>query len=129
MGVTGVKNVALNINDQQLQVVRERIGEANQKAHFIIFQSVEDDSGKALRLITDIDSFRTIQEQHADDAQMVIIQDIVPITDTLARWAVAENMAAQQQNDPEVLADLEKYTNAVLTENHQEPNAPDDDLD
>lgn len=122
----GVKEVALNITDQQLEVVRERIGEANQKAHFVIFQSVEKASGKVLRLITDVESFRTIQEQHQGDAEMVIIQDIVPITDTLARWAVAENMAAQQQNDPEVLADLETYTNAVLKENHQAVNTDDD---
>ena len=35
---------------------------------------------------------------------MAIIQDIVPITDTLARWAVAENMAAQQGDSASVLA-------------------------
>ncbi|GEO67782.1 hypothetical protein [Levilactobacillus spicheri] len=119
--------MALNISDQQLEVVRERIGEANQRAHFVIFQSIEKASGKVLRLITDIDSFRTIQEQHQGDAQMAIIQDIVPITDTLARWAVAENMAAQQQDNAEVLADLEKYTNAVLKENHQAENTGEDD--
>lgn len=121
-----MKIVALNINDQQLQIVRERIDEANQKSHFVIFQSVEKDTGKVLRLITDVESFRTIQEQHRNDAQMAIIQDIVPITDTLARWAVAENLAAQQQDNADVLADLEDCTNDVLRENHQAENAPDD---
>ncbi|MCW3778462.1 hypothetical protein [Levilactobacillus namurensis] len=118
--------MALNINDQQLAAVRERIDQANQKSHFVIFQSVEKATGKVLRLITDIESFRTIQEQHQADAAMVIIQDIVPITDDLARWAVAENMAAQQPNDAAVLEDLETYTNAVLTENHQAANTDDD---
>ncbi|GEO74299.1 hypothetical protein FD30_GL001175 [Levilactobacillus namurensis DSM 19117] len=118
--------MALNINDQQLAAVRERIDQANQKSHFVIFQSVEKATGKVLRLITDIESFRTIQEQHQADAVMVIIQDIVPITDDLARWAVAENMAAQQPNDAAVLEDLETYTNAVLTENHQAANTDDD---
>jgi len=117
--------MALEISDEQLEVIRERIGEANQRAHFIIFRSVEKDSGKVLRLITDIDSFRTIEEQHQNDAEMAIVQDIVPITDALARWAVAENMAAQQQDDNSILDDLEKYTNAVLKENHQAENTPD----
>lgn len=120
-----MKALALQIDEQQLQAIRERMDEANQRAHFVIFQSVERESGKVLRLITDIDSFRAIQEQHQDDSDMVIIQDIVPITDTLARWAVAENMAAQQGDNAEVLADLERYTNEVLKENHQTVNPPE----
>lgn len=120
-----MKALALQIDEQQLQAIRERMDEANQRAHFVIFQSVERESGKVLQLITDIDSFRAIQEQHQDDSDMVIIQDIVPITDTLARWAVAENMAAQQGDNAEVLADLERYTNEVLKENHQTVNPPE----
>ena len=120
-----MKALALQIDEQQLQAIRERMDEANQRAHFVIFQSVERESGKVLRLITDIDSFRAIQEQHQDDSDMVIIQDIVPITDTLARWAVAENMAAQQGDNAEVLVDLERYTNEVLKENHQTVNPPE----
>jgi len=120
-----VNALALNIDDEQLQAIRERMGEANQRAHFVIFQSVEKQTGKALRLITDIESFRSIEEQHQEDSDMAIIQDIVPITDALARWAVAENMAAQQGDDTAVLADLEYYTNEVLKENHQAVNPPD----
>ncbi|MFD1549819.1 hypothetical protein [Levilactobacillus fuyuanensis] len=122
-----MKSLALNIDSQQLQAIRERMSEANQRAHFVIFQSVEKKTGKPLRLITDIDSFQAIQKQHAEDSEMTIIQDIVPITDALARWAIAENMAAQQTNDTSVLTDLEYYTNEVLKENHQVVNPPDDD--
>ena len=124
-----MKALALNIDDQQLQAIRERMDEANQRAHFVIFQSIEKRTGKVLRLITDIDSFRAIQEQHADDSDMAIIQDIVPISDALARWAIAENMAAQQSSSESVLADLEYYTNEVLKENKQAVNPPDDDED
>ncbi|WP_239064474.1 MULTISPECIES: hypothetical protein [Levilactobacillus] len=120
-----MKALALKIDDEQLQAIRERMGEANQQAHFVIFQSVERETGKVLRLITDVESFRSIQEQHQDDSDMAIIQDIVPITDTLARWAVAENMAAQQGDSASILADLEHYTNEVLKENHQTINPPD----
>ncbi|KRN02723.1 hypothetical protein FD13_GL001719 [Levilactobacillus senmaizukei DSM 21775 = NBRC 103853] len=121
-----MKALALKIDDDQLQAIRERMDEANQRAHFVIFQSVEKQTGKVLRLITDIESFRTIQDQHQDDSEMVIIQDIVPITNTLARWAVAENVAAQQGDNPDVLNDLEYYTNEVLKENHQAVNPPED---
>ncbi|MCH5464217.1 hypothetical protein [Levilactobacillus tujiorum] len=120
-----MKPLALNIDEQQLQAIRERMEEANQQAHFVIFQSVEKRTGKVLRLITDIDSFRAIQEQHAADSDMMIIQDIVPISDALARWAIAENMAAQQSANESVLADLEYYTNEVLKENKQAINPPD----
>ncbi len=106
---------------------------ANQVAHFVIFESTERETGKVLRLITDIDSFQALQEQHEADSDMVIIQDIVPITDTLARWAVAENMAAQQNaqtgDAATTLADLEQYTNEVLTENHKAINPPDSETD
>lgn len=124
-----MKALALNIDKEQLAAIRERMGEANQHAHFVIFQSVERETGKVLRLITDIESFRAIQEQHQADSDMAIIQDIVPITDTLARWAVAENMAAQQGDDAGVLADLERYTNDVLKENHQAINPPESPVD
>lgn len=125
-----MKAVAINIDQDQLEAIRERMDEANQRAHFVIFKSVERATGKVLRLITDIESFRTIRDQHQDDSDMTIIQDIVPITATLARWAVAENMAAQQQGDSAaVLADLEHYTNAVLQENHQAVNPPEDAAD
>lgn len=125
-----MKAVAINIDQDQLEAIRARMDEANQRAHFVIFKSVERATGKVLRLITDIESFRTIQEQHQDDSDMTIVQDIVPITPTLARWAVAENLAAQQQGDSAtILADLEHYTNAVLQENHQTINPPEDDED
>lgn len=120
-----MKALALKIDKEQLKAIRERMNEANQAAHFVIFKSVERETGKVLRLITDIESFRAIRKQHQADSDMTLIQDIVPITDTLARWAVAENMAAQQSNDAGVLADLEHYTNDVLKENHQSINPPD----
>nr|WP_155430913.1 hypothetical protein [Secundilactobacillus folii] len=96
--------------------------EANRTSHFVIFESTERDSGDNLRLITDYDSFREIRKAHVDQADMRILQDIVPITDNLARWAIAESQAAHDNDDPEVLADLERYTNAVLKENHIEMN-------
>ena len=67
-----MKAVAINIDQDQLEAIRERMDEANQRAHFVIFKSVERATGKVLRLITDIESFRTIREQHQDDSDMMI---------------------------------------------------------
>ncbi len=53
---------------------------------------------------------------------MTIAQDIVPITDNLARWALAENAAATNPSDPEVLQELEICTNDVLRENRLRTN-------
>ncbi|KRM58479.1 hypothetical protein [Secundilactobacillus malefermentans] len=109
--------MAIKVNREQLDVVKQNMMEANQRSHFIIFESVENQTSEALRLITDYDSFQTIKEQHHDEASMAIAQDIVPITDTLAKWALAENAAANNPTDSGVLKDLEKCTNDVLKEN------------
>ncbi|GAX01679.1 hypothetical protein [Secundilactobacillus silagei] len=109
--------MAIKTNPEQLAMLKSQMDEANQKSHFIIFESTELDSGDNLRLITDYDSFKEIRKAHVDQAKMHILQDIVPITDNLAKWAIAESKAANQNDDPETLADLEHYTNAVLKEN------------
>ncbi|MCH5462852.1 hypothetical protein HC026_07500 [Lactobacillus sp. LC28-10] len=109
--------MTIKTNPEQLDMLKSQMDEANQKSHFVIFESTELSSGDHLRLITDYDSFKDIRKAHADRATMHILQDIVPITDNLAKWAIAESKAAHQNDDPEALADLEHYTNAVLKEN------------
>lgn len=114
--------MAIEVNEKQLQIVKSKMLEANQKSHFIIFESVEKQSNEVLRLITDYDSFQIIKEQHSNQTDMHIAQDIVPITDTLAKWALAENAAAVNPSDAGVLKELEKCTNDVLKENLFEAN-------
>lgn len=114
--------MTIKTNPEQLSVLKTQMDEANRNSHFVIFESTELASGDALRLITDYESFREIQNVHQDQASMHILQDIVPITDNLAKWAIAENQAAQESDNPEVLADLEHYTNEVLRENRLEEN-------
>lgn len=114
--------MTIKTSPEQLDTLKSQMDEANQKSHFVIFESTEFSSGDNLRLITDYDSFKAIRKEHADQAKMHILQDIVPITDNLAKWAIAESKAAHQNDDPEVLADLEHYTNAVLKENYLKVN-------
>ncbi|GAK47474.1 hypothetical protein LOSG293_070130 [Secundilactobacillus oryzae JCM 18671] len=114
--------MAMTTNREQLELVKQRISEANQKSHFVIFKSVEHGKQATLRLITDYDSFQIIKKAHQDQAEMTIAQDIVPITDNLARWALAENAAATNPSDPEVLQELEICTNDVLRENRLRTN-------
>ena len=75
----GDSQLAIKVNREQLDVVKQNMMEANQRSHFIIFESVENQTSEALRLITDYDSFQTIKEQHHDEASMAIAQDIVPV--------------------------------------------------
>lgn len=114
--------MTIKTNPEQLDMLKSQMDEANQKSHFVIFESTEFSSGDNLRLITDYESFKEIRKAHADQAKMHILQDIVPITDNLAKWAIAESKAAHQSDDPEALADLEQYTNAVLQENYIKVN-------
>ncbi|KRM75933.1 hypothetical protein FC82_GL002094 [Secundilactobacillus collinoides DSM 20515 = JCM 1123] len=117
--------VTIKTNPEQLAILRSQMDEANRKSHFVIFESTERQSGDSLRLITDYESFREIQQEHGDQADMHILQDIVPITDNLAKWAIAESQAARANDDPSVLADLEHFTNEVLMENHLAVNKED----
>lgn len=114
--------MTIKTNPQQLDLLKEQMADANRESHFVIFESMELGSGDHLRLITDYQSFREIRREHVDQAQMRILQDIVPITDNLAKWAIAESQAAHESDNQEVLADLEHYTNAVLEENFLEIN-------
>lgn len=114
--------MTIKTNPEQLDLLKSQMDEANRTSHFVIFESIELASGDHLRLITDYESFREIRKTHYDEAQMHILQDIVPITDNLAKWAIAESQATHESDNPEVLADLELYTNEVLKENFIEIN-------
>ncbi len=54
--------MAMTTNREQLELVKQRISEANQKSHFVIFKSVEHGKQATLRLITDYDSFQIIKK-------------------------------------------------------------------
>lgn len=114
--------MTIKTNPEQINLLKSQMAEANRASHFVIFESTERDSGDNLRLITDYQSFQEIRKAHVDQADMRILQDIVPITDNLAKWAIAESQAAHDNENPEVLADLEQYTNAVLEENFIQAN-------
>lgn len=114
--------MTIKTNPEQLSMLKSQMDEANRTSHFVIFETVEHDSGDNIRLITDYESFLEIRKAHVDQADMRIVQDIVPITDNLAKWAIAESQAAHG-DDPEVMADLEYYTNEVLKENKVRINA------
>lgn len=119
--------MAIKTDPDQIEQLRGQLAEANRQSHFVIFESAEKASGETQLFITDYASYRQIKEIHDEKAQLHIIQDIVPITDNLVKWAIAESNVARQAGDQQVLADLEYYTNSVLVENNLPANSPEPD--
>jgi hypothetical protein len=114
----------LNLSSDDLQQIKEQLIKTQQTSHLIIFKSVSPESGGILHMITNYDAFETIKKQRPA-LQMQIVRDIVPVTDNLAYWAVAQNMASQlasnadqnYENQTKAALKVEKYTNLVLAEN------------
>ncbi|KRK48586.1 hypothetical protein GPK34_04690 [Secundilactobacillus kimchicus] len=119
--------MTIKAGPEEIEQVRQQLDSANRQSHFVIFESNEMDYGGTLRMITDYDSFLRIQEKQTNADAMRIIQDIVPITDNLVKWAIAESDAARGAQSPEALSDLEYYTDQVLLENQLPINPPDED--
>ncbi|PWG00557.1 hypothetical protein [Levilactobacillus bambusae] len=115
--------MSINVTAAQLEMIKQQMSEANQQSHFVIFKTIEKKTGRIQRLITDHSSYEMIRRDH-DEMELVIERDIVPITDALARWAVAENMAATNGEQAQVGRDLEDCMNAVLVENKLPANGP-----
>lgn len=110
----------LQLNKEQLKEIKQQLTNTQRQSHLVIFKSVSPDSGGTLHMITNYGTFETLQKQRPE-LKMEIVRDIVPVTDSLAYWAVAQDTASHMQpSDPnasEVALQVEKYTNDVLADN------------
>lgn len=112
--------MALKLNKQQLQQIKQQLTATQKDSHLVIFKSVSPESGGTIHMITNYGTFESLQKQRPE-LKMEIVRDIVPVTDSLAYWAVAQDTAAHlKPGDPkasEVALQVEKYTNDVLEDN------------
>ncbi|MEJ6400040.1 hypothetical protein [Nicoliella lavandulae] len=115
------------MNQEQLDQVKAQLEKAQQVSHFVIFETKDPDSDDVVRMITDYNAFQNMKQARKRDIPMKIIRDFIPITDAMARWAVAEHDAATASmgNNPnldELVQTMDERINEVLIENKIEPN-------
>jgi hypothetical protein len=97
------------------------LDEANKNSHFVIIQALSKKEHANIRMVTDWQNYLSMKSSNEDNFQFEVIRDILPITDNLVYWAVAQQRlhSATQKGEPDeqVVDDLEYYTNKVMAEN------------
>ncbi|MHA8110512.1 hypothetical protein ACYATP_03240 [Lactobacillaceae bacterium Melli_B4] len=118
----------MELTPEQLTEVKTQLSRAQQVSHFVIFETYDPDTNQIVRMVTDYNGFQKMKQSRNAQTPMKIIRNFVPITDTLAKWAVAEHDAAavtlnmNQGNMEDLIEKMDQCINEVLIENKLEPN-------
>ncbi len=111
----------LSLDEQQVQTIKNQLEISNRKSHFVIIEANAQGQDDDVKLVTDYDNFVKMRDMNGQNFKFRIIRDIVPITDNLAYWAVAQESLheASEKGTPDdnLVNDLEFYTNKVMVEN------------
>ncbi|MDM7516806.1 hypothetical protein QUF07_08760 [Lentilactobacillus sp. TOM.63] len=113
--------MAIKLDSDQVKVLKAQLSEANKNSHFVIIEAFQKDEHTGARMVTDWNNYVNMKTTNKENFQFRIIRDILPITDNLVYWAVAQqnlHAATQKgQQNEQVIDDLEYYTNKVMEEN------------
>ncbi|HAT53891.1 MAG TPA: hypothetical protein DCW31_01350 [Lactobacillus sp.] len=104
----------------QLMALKQELYTQNQQHRFIIIH-LQDQQQGSFYLITDHQRLTVLREKHPH-VQISAVQDIIPITDRLAYWALAQQEFTAKPWDLVLQQQLLQSTNAVLKENHHPTN-------
>lgn len=104
----------------QLIALKQELYTQNQQHRFIIIH-LQDQQQGSFYLITDHQRMTVLREKHPH-VQIAIVQDIIPITDRMAYWALAQQEFTVKPWDLVLQQQLLQCTNAVLKENHHPTN-------
>ncbi|UQS84779.1 hypothetical protein MOO46_05910 [Apilactobacillus apisilvae] len=121
--------MALELSKEQLSQIKQQLSATREQSHLVIFKTT-DPQGGFMHMITDYNTFENLKQARSN-MQMEVVRDIIPITDSLAYWAVAQDTAGHMDpKDPnmqKVALDIEEYTNEVLKENKLPENKLSED--
>ncbi|MBW1604937.1 hypothetical protein [Lactobacillus sp. Sy-1] len=117
----------MELSREELDQVKLQLSRAQQVSHFVIFETFDPSLNEKVRMVIDRNGYENMKRARNSQTPMRIIRDFVPVTDALARWAVAEHDAAaasmKGDGDIEALVQLmDERINEVLIENKMEPN-------
>ncbi|GAF37698.1 hypothetical protein [Lentilactobacillus farraginis] len=113
--------MAIKLDPEQIKQLKQQLFVANRSSHFVIIMAISKKENTGVRMVTDWNNFLNMKMTNSDKFEFHVIRDILPITDNLVYWAVAQQNlhTAQMQGNPneQVVDDLEYYTNKVMIEN------------
>ncbi|EHO45333.1 hypothetical protein [Lentilactobacillus kisonensis] len=113
--------MAIKLDPDQIKVLKAQLSEANKNSHFVIIEAFSKEEHSGVRMVTDWDNYLNMRTSNKDNLQFQIIRDILPITDNLVYWAVAQqnlHVATQKgEQNEQAIDDLAYYTNKVMEEN------------
>jgi hypothetical protein len=122
-----VIGLTLQIDQQEIEDVKNDLNSAKQRVHLVIFQTnYSIDTKPSMHLITDYQTFINAKNKF-NESDLQIVRDILPVTDNLACWAIVQHKLVSKDYEDkfEVIKQLEFFTNKVLLENKLPVNGPD----
>ncbi|KRM41733.1 hypothetical protein FEZ41_12250 [Lentilactobacillus parafarraginis] len=113
--------MAIKLNAEQIKQLKQQLFVANRSSHFVIITAISKNENTAVKMVTDWNNYLNMKSSNSDKFDFHVIRDILPITDNLVYWVVAQQNlhTAQAQGDQSeaIVNDLEYYTNKVMVEN------------
>lgn len=111
--------MTISLQAEEIQAIKEQLAQRNIQSHFVIVLLSSKKTQERLHIITDYESYRIMEEQNHQAFDFKVVRDIVPITENLIYWAYASNQLAEHPEDENksLLAEIDRYTGLVLTEN------------
>ncbi|MGP3641404.1 hypothetical protein [Lentilactobacillus hilgardii] len=113
--------MAIKLDTEQIKQLKEQLYTANRSSHFVIIVAISKQENTSVKMVTDWNNYLNMKTTNSDKFDFHVIRDILPITDNLVYWAVAQQnlhtAQTQGQQSEKVVDDLEFYTNKVMSEN------------
>ncbi|GAY72558.1 hypothetical protein [Lentilactobacillus kosonis] len=114
--------MTINLEPDRIEELRQQLFEANRISHFVIIEATAKVSGATTAIVTDYQNYVNMQHENGDNFDFRILRDILPITDNLIHWAVAQqelhDLIDDDSNERDgLIDDLEHYTQLVMEEN------------
>ncbi|ORN33519.1 hypothetical protein [Lentilactobacillus parabuchneri] len=113
--------MAIELKPEQVKQLKEQLAEANRNSHFVIISAISKKEHSGVDMVTDWNNYLNMKSTNGDNFDFRIIRDILPITDNLVYWAVAQqnlhSATVQGDQDEQAVDDLEFYTGKIMEEN------------
>ncbi|GLB46034.1 hypothetical protein WR164_00130 [Philodulcilactobacillus myokoensis] len=112
------------INQNMIDAMKNNLNEAQRTSHFMIIQYYDPDTQSGPYMITNYSDYIKIMKKRAREQkhnfQLIVVRDIVPVNDDLARWAIEEqqlNMIGSGGNVSQKVQNVNKALDKVLMNN------------
>ncbi|AQW21250.1 hypothetical protein PL11_004570 [Lentilactobacillus curieae] len=114
--------MTVSLDKDKIETLRQQLFEANRVSHFVIIEARAKVSGATTEIVTDYNNYLNMRQENGASFDFSILRDILPITDNLVYWAVAQQklhsiVDEESPERDEAINDLEMYTQKVMEDN------------